>query len=159
MNLRNFRYHIRESFPAVRFCLCIAVIAFAAVVSTYQYIDLAGMAAISFSCYETSYLILNDSINLIYIFLPLYVFLVCGIMFDNHFGAVEILKCGSRTKWMVNKYLTFVFYTCLFFGLLFGIVLSVCGNVFPAGAKWSRDFVSLRVMLGQSALDFAYSSL
>ena len=64
MNLRNFRYHISESFPAARLCLCIAVIAFAAVVSTYRYIDLAGLAAIAFSCYEAAWLVISDSVNL-----------------------------------------------------------------------------------------------
>ena len=159
MNLRNFRYHISESFPAARLCLCIAVIAFAAVVSTYRYIDLAGLAAIAFSCYEAAWLVISDSVNLIYIFLPLYVFLVCGIMFDNNFGAAQILKCGSRGRWFLNKYVTFLFYTVLYFLALAGIILAVCSNVFPGGAAWSRDFVNLRVMLGQSALDFAYSPL
>ncbi len=157
MNLRNFRYHITESFPTARLCLCIAVIAFAAVVSTYKYVDLAGMAAIAFSCYEAAWLVISDSVNLVYIFLPLYVFLVCGIMFDNNFGAAEILRCGSRGKWFLNKYVTFLFYTVLYFLLLAGIILAVCANVFPGGTAWSRDFVNLRVMLGQSALDFAYS--
>ncbi|MDU7538059.1 MAG: hypothetical protein E7K67_13830, partial [Peptostreptococcaceae bacterium] len=101
---KMIRYNISESFNLVRWCLTIIAFAFACVVSVAKYIQISDMTAITFSSLEITYLILNDTVSIIYIYLPLYLFLICGIMFDDNFGSLEVIKCQSRGKWLVGKW-------------------------------------------------------
>ncbi len=153
--LRGARFSLSEHIPAARWCLALAVIAFTAVVSVHKYIDMADTAA--FSCLEVMFLILTDVTNIVFIYLPLYLFIVCGIMFDNGFGGIEILRCGSRTNWLAGKLVTYIVNTVIFFAALFAINLAVCLRAFEFSNKWSGGFVGFRVMSGQQSSDFAVS--
>lgn len=146
-------FSLSEHIPAARWCLAMAVIAFTAVVSVYKYIDLADSAA--FSSLEALFLIITDITNVIFIYLPLYLFVVCGIMFDSGFGGIEILRCGSRLAWLAGKLITYIVNTVIFFAAVFVINYVVCSRAFYFSDTWSSGFVSVRVMLGHSALDFS----
>lgn len=151
------RYNISESFNVVRWCLAIVALAFTCVVSVAKYIQLSDLTAITFSSLEITYLVLNDTVNLTYIYLPMYLFLVCGMMFDENFGVVEIIKCQSRGKWFIGKWFTLVFYTVLFFGVLLSINFMISNQVFPLSENWSGDFIKVQVMMGQSPYNFLYT--
>ena len=154
--MKKFRgalFSLTEHIPAARWCLALAVIAFTAVVSVHKYIDMADMAA--FSSFEVLFLILTDITNIVFIYLPLYLFTVCGIMFDSGFGGVEILRCGSRSSWLAGKLITYIVNTVLFFAALFIINYAVCTRAFNFSSVWSSGFVGFRVMMGQSANDFS----
>ncbi len=152
MKLRGLRFSITEHIPAARWCLALAVIAFTAVVSVHKYVDMAGM--VTFSAMEVLFLILTDIMNIVFIYLPLYLFVICGIMFDSGFGGIEILRCGSRTSWLAGKLVTYLANSVMFFGAIFGINLIVCSRAFNFSNVWSGDFVGFRVMSGQPAADF-----
>ncbi|MBQ8827066.1 MAG: hypothetical protein IJ007_08235 [Oscillospiraceae bacterium] len=151
---RGIYFSISEHIPAARWCLAIIVIAFTAVVSVKKYIDLADTA--SFSSLETMFMILTDVMNIVFIYLPLYLFIVCGIMFDKGFGGLEILRCSSRQHWLTGKLTAYIFNTLIFFAAMFAINFIVCSRVFPFSSVWSSDFVAFRVMTGQPSMDFAY---
>lgn len=155
MKLRGLRFSISEHIPAARWCLALAVISFTAVVSVHKYVDMAGMA--TFSAMEVLFLILTDPMNIVFIYLPLYLFAVCGIMFDSGFGGIEILRCGSRTNWLAGKLITYILNSCVFFGAVFVINLIISSRAFNFSNVWSGDFVGYRVMSGQPASDFANS--
>ena len=154
---KMIRYNISESFNLVRWCLTIIAFAFACVVSVAKYIQISDMTAITFSSLEITYLILNDTVSIIYIYLPLYLFLICGIMFDDNFGSLEVIKCQSRGKWLVGKWVTLLFYTLLFFVALFTLNFLISDQVFPFSASWSSDFLKVQVTMGQSARNFIYT--
>lgn len=152
MKLRGLRFSLSEHIPAARWCLALAVIAFVAVVSVHKYVDMAGM--VTFSAMEVLFLILTDPMNIVFIYLPLYLFVVCGIMFDSGFGGIEILRCGSRTNWLAGKLVTYIVNSVVFFGVMFVINLIICSRAFNFSNVWSGDFVGFRVMSGQPATDF-----
>lgn len=154
---KMIRYNISESFNLVRWCLTIIAFAFVAVVSVAKYIQISDMTSITFSSLETTYLILNDTISIIYIYLPLYLFLVCGIMFDDNFGSLEVIKCQSRGKWLLSKWVTLLFYTIIFFVALFGLNFLISDQVFPFSTSWSSDFINVQIIMGQSAKNFIYT--
>ncbi len=139
--------------PVARWCLAVAVISFAAVVSVYKYIDMADMAV--FSSLETMYMILTDTMNTVFIYLPLYLFIVCGIMFDNGFGEIGILRFKSRMEWLFMKSAAYVVNTVIFFGVMILINYVVSSQVFSFSDLWSGDFIGFRVMSGQPASDFS----
>lgn len=159
MNRRIISYNISESFNLVRWCLVAIAFAFVAIVSVAKYVNLSDATSITFSSLETTYLILNDTISVVYIYLPLYLFVICGLMFDDNFGSLDIIKCGSRTKWLAGKYITLLFYTLMFFILLFGMNFLISDQVFPYSAKWSSDFMNVQVLLGQEVRNFAYGPM
>lgn len=150
--LRGAMFSLSEHIPAARWCLALAVIAFTAVVSVHKYIDLADMAA--FSSFETLFMIITDITNIVFIYLPLYLFTVCGIMFDSGFGGIEILRCGSRPAWLAGKLITYIVNTVLFFAAMFIINFAVCSRAFNFSDVWSSGFIGFRVMLGQPSSDF-----
>ncbi len=151
--LRGAAFSLGEHIPAARWCLAVAVICFAAVVSVCKYIDLADTA--TFSVLEVMFLIMTDSINIVFIYLPLYLFTVCGIMFGGGFGGVDILRCGSRAAWLGGKLVTYILNTLIFFAAVLAVNLAVCAGAFEFSTAWSGDFVGFRVMMGQPAGDFA----
>lgn len=150
--LRGLSYSLGEHIPAARWCLALIVIAFTAAVSVRKYIDLADTAA--FSSFEAMFMIMTDITNILFIYLPLYLFTVCGIMFDGGFGGIEILRCGSRGQWLAGKFITYIVNTVLFFGAVFAINLTVCSRTFEFSEVWSTGFVGFRVMTGSPASDF-----
>ncbi|MBQ8780750.1 MAG: hypothetical protein IJZ72_03660 [Oscillospiraceae bacterium] len=151
---RGILFSISEHIPAARWCLAMVVIAFTAAVSVRKYIDLADTA--SFSSFEVMFMTLTDVINIVFIYLPLYLFIVCGIMFDKGFGGLEILRCTGRREWLSGKLAAYIFNTVLFFGAVFIINFAVCSRVFPFSDVWSSHFVGFRIMMGQPSMDFAY---
>ncbi|MEF9960368.1 MAG: hypothetical protein RSF92_10995 [Niameybacter sp.] len=159
VTMKMIRYNISESFNVVRWCLTLLAFSFVAVVSVAKYIQLSDMTAITFSSLETTYLILNDTMSVVYIYLPLYLFLMCGLMFDDNFGALEVIKCKSRGKWYLGKWVTLLFYTLVFFICLFGMNFLICNQVFPYSTSWSSDFLRVQVMMGQSARNFLYGPI
>lgn len=150
--IRGALFSLRSHIPAARWCLALAVTAFTAVVSVYKYIDIADMAA--FSSFEALFLIMTDTINIVFIYLPLYLFTVCGIMFGSGFGGIEILRCGSRSRWLAGKLITYAVNTLLFFAAVFVINYVVCSRAFYFSGVWSSGFIGVRVMLGHPAEDF-----
>ncbi len=157
--LLTVKYGITEGFPAARWCLFVIAAAFSAVVCIYRYIDLSDMAATSFSSLETLFLVLNDAVNIIFIYLPSYLFIISGIVSNSNFGAADIIKSGSRKKWLLGKMLVLLINTIIFFIILFGINIIIINRVFPFSDKWSSGFISFRVMTGSPALDFKYTPL
>ncbi len=153
---KNLKYSMRESFPVARWCLCAVVIAFTAVVSIYKYIDLSDMTATGFSSLETLFLIMTDSTNIIFIFLPTFLFIICGLTVDNNFGAVDIVKMGSRKKWLSGKFILLVINALVFFIIVTLLCFIIANRIFPFSNAWSTGFISFRVMLGNSAMDFKY---
>ncbi len=151
--LRGLGFSLSEHIPMARWCLALAVIAFTAVVSVYKYIDLADTAA--FSSLEVMFLILTDVMNIVFIYLPLYLFVVSGITFDRGFGGIEMLRCGSRASWLGGKLMTYLINTLIFFAAMIVIDMVVCSCAFGFSSVWSGDFVGFRVMFGQPAEDFA----
>ncbi len=151
--LRGLRCSLSEHIPAARWCLALSVVAFAAAVSVHKYIDLADTAV--FSSFEALYMIMTDITNIVFIYLPLYLFVVCGIMFDSGFGGIGVLRCGSRGKWLAGKFITYAVNTVLFFAAVFIINLAVCSRTFEFSGVWSSGFVGFRTMTGSPAADFA----
>lgn len=151
--LRGLGFSLTEHIPAARWCLALAVIAFTAAVSVRKYIDLAETAA--FSSFEAMFLIITDITNIVFIYLPLYLFTVCGIMFGGDFGGIDILRCGSRSRWLAGKAITYAVNTVLFFAAVLVINIVVCSRTFEFSSVWSSGFVGFRVMTGSPAADFA----
>ena len=151
--LRGLWFSLSEHIPAARWCLALAVTAFTAAVSVRKYIDLAETAA--FSSFEALFMMITDITNIVFIYLPLYLFTVCGIMFGNDFGGIDILRCGSRGRWLAGKAITYAVNTLLFFAAVFAINLAVCSRTFEFSDVWSSGFVGFRVMTGSPAADFA----
>lgn len=151
--LRGLGFSLSEHIPAARWCLALAVTAFTAAVSVRKYIDLADTAA--FSSFEALFMMITDITNIVFIYLPLYLFTVCGIMFGNDFGGIDILRCGSRGRWLAGKAITYAVNTVLFFAAVFAINLAVCSRTFEFSDVWSSGFVGFRVMTGNPAADFA----
>lgn len=152
-SLRGLRFSLTEHIPAARWCLALAVIAFTATVSVRKYIDLAETAA--FSSFEAMFLIITDITNIVFIYLPLYLFTVCGIMFGGDFGGIDILRCGSRGRWLAGKAVTYAVNTALFFAAILTVNLIVCSRTFEFSSVWSSGFVGFRTMTGSPAADFS----
>lgn len=156
---RMITYNISESFNVVRWCLTVIAFAFVAVVSVAKFVQIADMTAITFSSLEVTYLILNDTTSIMYIYLPLYLFLICGIMFDDNFGSLEVIKSGSRRNWVNSKFITLLFYTVMYFIVLFGMSFLISDQVFPFSSAWSSDFLKVQVMMGGNVRNFTYPPL
>ncbi|MGL4363036.1 MAG: hypothetical protein ACRCSG_07220 [Cellulosilyticaceae bacterium] len=156
---RMMRYSLSESFNVVRWCLLVITVSFVSIVSVAKYIQLADLTSITYASLEVTYLILNDPTNIVYIYLPLYLFLISGMMFDDNFGSLEVIKCGSRFKWVMNKFLTLTFYTIIFFIVLVGMNFIIANQVFPYSNVWSADFLRVQVLSGQEVKNFVYSPL
>lgn len=150
--LSRLLYSLNSHIPAARWCLALVIIAFTAVVSVYKYIDLADMA--TFSCLEVMYLILSDTMNIVFIYLPAYLFVVSGITFDSGFGKTAVLRHESRREWLDIKLITYVVNTVIFFAAVILFDFLVSYRVFGFSYVWSSDFVGFRVLSGQPFEDF-----
>lgn len=150
--ISRLTYSLTSHIPAARWCLALIVIAFTAVVSVYKYIDLADMA--TFSCPEVMYLILTDTTNIVFIYLPAYLFIVSGITFDSGFGKTAVLRHTSRREWLNIKHITYIVNTLVFFGAVLLFNFAVSFEVFSFSDVWSGDFVGFRMISGQSSADF-----
>ncbi|WP_409969529.1 hypothetical protein RFF05_06355 [Bengtsoniella intestinalis] len=157
--MRKFLFQLSTSFNPLRWCLFAVTIALVAVVEVYGYINLSASVAITFSSFETAFVILSDPMALAYIFLPLYLFLVCGLATHAPFGTLALLRYKSRRQWLCHKWGLLVVYTALFFGGLFAMVFTIASQAFPYQAVWSSDFILLQVSLGQEVANFIHSPL
>lgn len=159
MRTRVLRYNLSESFNIVRWCLVAVMFAFVAIVSVAKYIRLSDMTSITFSALEITYFVLNDTVSIVYIYLPLYLFVICGIMFSDHFGSIEIVKCKSRMSWFGYKYMTLFIYTLLFFVFLLGMNFLIAYQVFPFSNSWSSHFMNVQVLIGQAVTNFKFDPI
>ncbi len=153
--LRSAAFGLSEHIPAARWCLSLAAVAFAAAVSVSRYIDLADTAA--FSSFETLFMIMTDPVNIVFIYLPAYLFAVCGIMFVSGFGGIEVLRCHSRSDWLNGKLIVYAVNTLVFMAAVMIINFVVCSRSFFFSNVWSSGFVGFRAMMGNPASDFASS--
>jgi hypothetical protein len=140
MNLRFLKISLIEDFPAMRLVTAAALIAFAAVVSVYKFIDLSDAVSSLFSAPETAVLILSDVINRVFIFLPLYIFIVTGARVSAGLGTNGIILQKSRRGVAVNALFKVLFYTVIFFAILLIIVLTTTGAAFPQANDFTRTF-------------------
>lgn len=151
--IRRLFVGVFEYIPAARWCFTLFVVSFISVVSIHKYIDLADTAV--FSAFEIMFLTLTDIVNIVFVYLPLYLFIICGIMFGESFGAAEIVRFKSRRNWLSGKAAAYFINTILFFLAVIVINIVVCGSVFSFSDVWSSDFVGFRVMMGQPSSDFS----
>jgi hypothetical protein len=140
MNIKYLKISLTEDFPAIRLIIAAMVIAFAAVVTIYKYVDLSDSVSASFSSTETTILALTDMINRVFIFLPLYIFVVSGARLANGLGNTGILLQKSRAGATVNGILKVFFYTVLFAVILLIIVTVTSRAAFPKADDFTRAF-------------------
>lgn len=157
--MRKFLYNLSATFNPLRWALFVMVISFVAVVGVYEYIDLSASVAITFSSVETVFILLTNPANLAYIFLPLYLFIVCGLPNRAQFGYLEVVRYRSRGHWLFHKWLVLAVYTLLFFVGLMVIFTLIATQAFPYQSVWSSDFILLQVSLGQGVSNFVHPPL
>ncbi len=157
--MRKFFLGFVAHINPVRWALFVMAVCFVAVVGVYDYIDLSTSVAITFSSFETVYVLLTNPANLAYIFLPLYLFIICGLTNASPFGVLEMVRYRSRYHWWGHKWLLLMVYTLVFFGMLFGLVAMIANQAFPYQTMWSTDFVNLQVSLGQAVANFVQPPL
>lgn len=142
------------SFSAPRWCLAAAAMAFSATVTLYRYVDSAWLLDVGLSAQEVAMLILKNPVNAAFIYLPLCLFLVCGIPGDLGSGRQALLLCGSRTRVYRLMVTRLALTTGLFVLLLTAVTAAVALGAFPSSDLWSRDFLAWQVLQGRSALTF-----
>ncbi|MDR0944285.1 MAG: hypothetical protein LBM41_07120 [Ruminococcus sp.] len=140
MNIKYLKISLTEDFPAIRLIIAAMVITFAAVVTIYKYVDLSDSVSASFSSTETTILALSDMINRVFIFLPLYIFVVSGARLANGLGNTGILLQKSRAGVATNGILKVFFYTVLFAVILLIIVTATSQAAFPKADDFTRAF-------------------
>jgi hypothetical protein len=140
MNVKYLKISIAEDFPAIRLIIAAMVIAFAAVVTVQKHILLSDSVSASFSSYETLILTLTDTINRVFITLPLFIFVISGINLSNEFGNTGILLQRSRLGVAFTGIIKVFFYTVLFFVILLIIVTATSNAAFPQADDFTRAF-------------------
>ncbi len=90
--MRKLCFHLSVGFAPLRWCLFAVVVPLVAVVGVCDAIDLSRAVAITFSSFETVFVLLSDATNVAYIFLPLYLFLVCGLANDSQLGYFQLVR-------------------------------------------------------------------
>lgn len=157
--MKKFLYNLSSGFNPLRWALFVVVVSFVSVVGVYDYIDLSASVAITFSSFETVYVLLTDPASLSYIFLPLYLFIVCGLPNQAQFGYLEIVRYKSRGHWLLHRWLTLAVYTLFFFVALVAIFTLIATQAFPYQPMWSTDFILLQVSTGQAVSNFVHPPL
>lgn len=157
--MKRFAFGFAAHLNPLRWALYVMAVCFVAVVGVYEYIDLSASVAITFSAFETVYVVLTSPANLAYIFLPVYLFIVCGLPNPTAFGGLEIVRYKSRGHWLWHKWLLLMAYTLVFFGVLFGLTMVIADQAFPYQTMWSTDFINLQVSLGQEVVNFVHPPL
>lgn len=155
--MRKLLFHVSLGFAPLRWCLFAVVVPLVAVVGVCDAIDLSASVAITFSSFETVFVLLSDATNVAYIFLPLYLFVVCGLANQGQLGYFQLLRHKSRGQWLAYKWLTLVVYTVVFFVALLAIVSIIAYQAFPYQTAWSTDFINLQVSQGQAVSNFVHS--
>lgn len=154
--MRMYLFNLSRGFNWLRWALFVMVVSFVSVVGVYDYIDLSDSIAITFSVFETVFLLISDQASISYIFLPIYLFIVCGLSTQSSFGALEVMRYKSRSHWMTHRWLTLLSYTILFFTVLFALIYTIASKAFPFQQVWSTDFILFQVYLGQAVSNFVH---
>lgn len=157
--MRKLVFHLSCGFHPLRWCLFAVAVCLVSIVGVYDAIDLSASVAITYSSFETTFALLTDPANLAYIFLPLYLFLICGLPNQSQLGYFQFLRHRSRGQWLFYKWLTLVVYTLIFFAALFAMVFVIASQAFPYQTVWSSDFVHLQVAQGQAVANFLHPPL
>jgi hypothetical protein len=124
------------------------VIGFAAVVSVYKYIDISDAVSSLFSAPETLLLILSDIINRVFIFLPLFIFVISGTRNTAGFGSNAYICQKSRSGIVFNAVLKVLFYTVIFTAVLLIITISTVTAAFPQADDFTRAFFGAHASAG-----------
>lgn len=142
------------SFSLPRWLLAAAAAAFSATVSLYRYVDSAWLLDVHLSAGEVSMLILRNPVNAAFIYLPLYLFLACGIAGDLGASSQALLLCGSRKRYLMLLVFRLGLVTAAFLALITLVTGTVTLQVFPWSDLWSRDYLAWRTLQGESPLAF-----
>jgi hypothetical protein len=146
--IKSVRLSLSEDFPALRFCAAAIVAAFTAVVSVYKIIDLSDAISSGYTAPETLMLIFTDIINTVFIYVPLYLFIIESAVTRRKFGILDIVKSGSRKNAAISNLLKVFFYTVIFFILLLIINGAVSLASFPNVNSWSKAFAGTSAIFG-----------
>ncbi|MDR0975165.1 MAG: hypothetical protein LBL80_05685 [Ruminococcus sp.] len=139
MNFKYLKISLTEDFPALRLIITSLVIAFAVTVTVYKHIDLSDSVSASFSAPEAIILTLTDMINRVFIFLPLYIFVISGTK-NVGLGNTGTVLQRSRPGLVALEIIKVLFYTLIFFGILLIIVLATSNAAFPQAEDFTRTF-------------------
>jgi hypothetical protein len=142
------RLSLSEDFPALRFCAAALVAAFVAVVSVYKIIDISDAVGSGYTAPETVMLIFTDVINAVFIYTPLFLFIIDAAVSKQKFGVLDIAKSGSRFSIAVMNFIKVFFYTLIFFLLLLIINGATAAASFPIVWNWSRAFAGTSLLFG-----------
>ena len=129
------------SFSAPRWCLAAAAMAFSATVTLYRYVDSAWLLDVGLSAQEVAMLILKNPVNAAFIYLPLCLFLVCGIPGDLGSGRQALLLCGSRTRVYRLMVTRVALTTGLFVLLLTAVTAAVAMSMYVRGTLFTQQWL------------------
>jgi hypothetical protein len=146
--LKSVKLSLSEDFPALRFASAAVVAAFTAVVSVYKIIDLSDAVSSGYTAAETLMLIFSDLINTVFIYTPLYLFIIESAVTRRKFGILDIVKTGSRQNLAAANLFKVLFYTVIFFILLLIINGAVSLASFPNVNSWSKAFAGTSAIFG-----------
>jgi hypothetical protein len=147
-DFRILKLSLSEDFPALRFCAAAIVAAFTAVVTVYKLIDISDAVSSGYTAPETVMLIFTDIINCVFIYTPLYLFIIESAVTRQKFGVLDIVKSGSRIKIAVMNFIKVIFYTVIFFILLLIINGATSAASFPVVFSWSQAFAGTSTLFG-----------
>jgi hypothetical protein len=150
MNFRYLKISLTEDFPTFRLIISAFVIAFAVTVTVYKHIDLSDSVSASFSAPETIILTLTDMINRVFIFLPLYIFVISGSK-NTELGNTGVILRRSRHGLVTLEIIKVFFYTLIFFVILLIIVLATSNAAFPQAENFTRTFFGASSSYGISS--------
>jgi hypothetical protein len=146
--LKTLKLSLSEDFPALRFCAAAIVAAFVAVVSVYKIIDLSDAVSSGYTAPETLMLIFTDIINTVFIYTPLYLFIIESAVTRRKFGILDTVKSGGRENLAAANFLKVLFYTVIFALLLLIINGAVSHASFPNVNSWSKAFAGTSAIFG-----------
>ncbi|MDR0986843.1 MAG: hypothetical protein LBL98_04005 [Ruminococcus sp.] len=150
MNFRYLKISLTEDFPTFRLIIAAFVTAFAVTVTVYKHIDLSDSVSASFSAPETIILTLTDMINRVFIFLPLYIFVISGAK-STDLGNTGVIMQRSRPGLVTLEIIKVLFYTLIFFVILLIIVLATSNAAFPQAEDFTRTFFGASSSYGISS--------
>ena len=146
-------------FSLPRWLLAAAAAAFSATVSLFRYVDSAWLLDVHLSAEEVCILVLRSPVNAAFIYLPLYLFLACGIAGDLGSSPQALLLCGSRRRYLALLVTRLALVTAAFLALVTAITGAIALQIFPHSSLWSRDFLAWQALEGQSPLAFTLGPL
>lgn len=157
--MKSIRYNISESFNIIRWTFVIIMFAFVSVITVAKYLSYAEFGLMDYATLEIVYIILKDTVNQLYLYIPMYLFLVAGIVFDDNFGSIEVLKEKSRHRWYFSKIITMIFYTMMFILVGMFLTFTIVNMVFQFSDVWTADYMNMSALLGGDSAIFEFSPL